>query len=88
MNTDIVPRPPSKSLDPSFEAMLRQAAADYLHAQKLWQVDQRNNRPQSPELSRQAGLTEGYLMGLTEGLNAHPEWFEFPCLCDECRTCG
>lgn len=31
-------------------------------------------------------LIEQRMMAATNDLEEHPEWFEFPCLCDSCRS--
>ena len=33
-------------------------------------------------------ITENELLDITEGEAEHPEWWEHPCICRECNSCG
>lgn len=33
-------------------------------------------------------MVEGRMMERTHGIACHPEWFKFPCECDECMSYG
>ena len=37
---------------------------------------------------RQAGFFEGRMLEATIGMEQHPDWYEWGCLCHECQTCG
>lgn len=64
-----------KDLTPELEAKLRELVNDYETEAKL------NGHGSSKLLPIEMKMIEA-----TDGLYEHPEWFEYPCLCDLCRS--
>jgi hypothetical protein len=40
----------------------------------------------APLDDRQRAFYEGRMIELTVGMDEHPEWFDYGCLCAECRS--
>lgn len=38
------------------------------------------------EFVKRQHFLEGWMCGLTEGLDEHPDWWEHPCFCNSCRS--